>query len=313
MSPDPLAIHALGSDLNPYAYVGGSPMRFVDPLGLSSDCYDEAECEGGAPEQGNGSGNGGGNGNDDGNGYYSNGGAIPGGGVQQDNSKLETGGTTLAQQSVGVYIAPEKPNPVRPAQTAQGGGQGETPWYELEWCITGACSIAAHNKLLLLQQGHYSMPTWDEAMQRPPMIGGVAAEFAPVVEEALAGLADELGMADTAAVRGIRGAEGGGMATVRQLGTDGEVAANIVKNTDRIPSASGTAAYRIPDVLDHVAQVIGDVKNIGSLSYTSQLRDFASYAQTNGYQFQLWVRPTTELSGPLSAQVANGNILLRFF
>jgi RHS repeat-associated protein len=33
-SPDPLTIHGLGSDLNPYSFVGGSPFRFVDPVGL---------------------------------------------------------------------------------------------------------------------------------------------------------------------------------------------------------------------------------------------------------------------------------------
>lgn len=36
MSADPLTIHGLGSDLNPYAYVGGRVMTHVDPLGLAS-------------------------------------------------------------------------------------------------------------------------------------------------------------------------------------------------------------------------------------------------------------------------------------
>ena len=97
-----------------------------------------------------------------------------------------------------------------------------------------------------------------------------------------------------------------------QLGRAGEAAAGIVKNTDRIASASGTAAYRVPDVLNHSARVIGNVKNVGSLSYISQLRDFAAYALQNGYTFQLWVRPTTQLSGPLQQAVANGEIVLRF-
>lgn len=34
VSPDPLTIHALGADLNPYAYVSGSVYNQVDPLGL---------------------------------------------------------------------------------------------------------------------------------------------------------------------------------------------------------------------------------------------------------------------------------------
>lgn len=34
MSADPLTIHGIGSDLNPYAYVAGRVMTYVDPLGL---------------------------------------------------------------------------------------------------------------------------------------------------------------------------------------------------------------------------------------------------------------------------------------
>ncbi len=97
-----------------------------------------------------------------------------------------------------------------------------------------------------------------------------------------------------------------------QLGRAGEAAAGIIRNTERIASASGTAAYRVPDVLNHSARVIGEVKNVGSLSYTSQLRDFASYASGNGYRFELWVRPTTQLSGPLQQAVSSGDIMLRF-
>jgi hypothetical protein len=48
----------------------------------------------------------------------------------------------------------------------------------------------------------------------------------------------------------------------------------------------------------------------GSLSFTSQLRDFSSYAQTNGYTFQLTVRSLTLLSGPLQQAVSLGNITL---
>ena len=81
---------------------------------------------------------------------------------------------------------------------------------------------------------------------------------------------------------------GGELAAVRQLGNEGEAAAGILKNTLRIPSASGNASYRIPDVLDHAARLIGDVKNVARLSRTSQLRDYLAYAQTNHYEFHLW-------------------------
>jgi hypothetical protein len=104
----------------------------------------------------------------------------------------------------------------------------------------------------------------------------------------------------------------GGLQAAGQLGRAGEAAAGIVKNTERIASATGTAAYRVPDVLNHSARIIGDVKNVGSLSYTSQLRDFAAYASRNGYTYELWVRPTTQLSGPLQQAVSSGDIVLRF-
>jgi RHS repeat-associated protein len=38
-SADPLSIHALGGDINPYAYVSGRVMSVVDPLGLGGDEY----------------------------------------------------------------------------------------------------------------------------------------------------------------------------------------------------------------------------------------------------------------------------------
>ncbi|NOY57003.1 MAG: hypothetical protein GXP34_13610, partial [Actinobacteria bacterium] len=76
------------------------------------------------------------------------------------------------------------------------------------------------------------------------------------------------------------------------------------RNTDRIPSLSGTASYRIPDELN--AMVLGEVKNVGSLSYTNQLRDFAVYAQQEGLTFNLYVRGSTQLSGPLQTAVDVG-------
>ncbi|WP_353115078.1 putative toxin [Microbacterium sp.] len=99
-----------------------------------------------------------------------------------------------------------------------------------------------------------------------------------------------------------------GMSSVRAAGVDGEVAAGIVKNTTRIPSASRTAAYRIPDELN--GTTLGEVKNVSSLSYTSQLKDFQAYAQQNGLTFNLYVRGTTTLSGPLQKAVDSGYINL---
>ncbi|MCP4305632.1 MAG: hypothetical protein GY788_12275 [bacterium] len=104
---------------------------------------------------------------------------------------------------------------------------------------------------------------------------------------------------------------GDAMAGVRAAGSAGEQAAGIVKNTDRIPSLSGTASYRIPDELN--ATVLGEVKNVGYQAYTQQLRDFAAYAQQEGLTFNLYVRGgvnPTVLSGPLQTAVDEGVINL---
>jgi hypothetical protein len=82
----------------------------------------------------------------------------------------------------------------------------------------------------------------------------------------------------------------------QRLGQSGENATCPVKNTERIPSLTGTAKYRTPDTLDHVNGIIGDTKNVQYQAMTDQLRDDQYYAIVNGYEFQLTVRPDTILS-----------------
>lgn len=101
----------------------------------------------------------------------------------------------------------------------------------------------------------------------------------------------------------------GGINAVR-LGQAGEDAVRGAYNIgDKVPiSVAGRG--RIPDGL--TTSTLSEVKNTASLSYTQQLRDFAQYAQQTGRSFDLYVRPTTRLSGPLQREVANGSINLRF-
>lgn len=106
--------------------------------------------------------------------------------------------------------------------------------------------------------------------------------------------------------RAASGAADDSMAGVRATGIAGEQAAGIVKNTQRIPSLSGTANYRIPDEL--TATAIGEVKNVAHLSYTAQLKDFNLYAQQNGMAFNLYVRESTTFSSALRDEIAAGHI-----
>lgn len=104
------------------------------------------------------------------------------------------------------------------------------------------------------------------------------------------------------------------MAAVRATGKAGEAAADIVKNTERIPSKTGTASYRVPDILDKAKKEIGDVKNYtGKVSYTNQLKDIVAFATENKFQVILKVPQGATLTGPLQQLVNNGTIkLVRF-
>jgi hypothetical protein len=110
------------------------------------------------------------------------------------------------------------------------------------------------------------------------------------------------------AVEGVADAARGGAQAVRvgQAGEDAVRAANDIGPKVIIDVAGRT---RIPDGL--TPTVLSEVKNVQSLSYTQQLRDFAAYAQQTGRQFDLYVRPDTRLSGPLQDAVRRGDINLR--
>ena len=101
----------------------------------------------------------------------------------------------------------------------------------------------------------------------------------------------------------------GGAAAVR-VGQAGEAAVRGAFNIGEKAAIQVAGRTRIPDGL--TSTVLSEVKNVGSLSYTQQLRDFAQYAGQNGLRFDLYVRPSTQLSGPLSDAVQSGVINLRF-
>jgi RHS repeat-associated protein len=91
------------------------------------------------------------------------------------------------------------------------------------------------------------------------------------------------------------------------IGQQGEAASGITKNTQTI-IINGRA--RIPDEFDPAAGIIGEVKNVKYQYLSTQLKDDLSYAQTNGWQFNLYVNSSTRLSGPLQDLVDSGDINL---
>lgn len=100
-----------------------------------------------------------------------------------------------------------------------------------------------------------------------------------------------------------------GGADVVRVGQVGEAAVRGVAAIGPKVAIDIAGRARIPDGL--TGTVLTEVKNVGSLSYTQQLRDFAAHASANGLRFDLWVRPSTTLSEPLKQAVANGTINLR--
>lgn len=71
---------------------------------------------------------------------------------------------------------------------------------------------------------------------------------------------------------------------------------------------------RFPDEVNAAARTLSEVKNVKSLSYTKQLRDYSAWCQQNGYRFDLYVRPSTveNMSGPLKEAIEAGLIRLKF-
>ena len=96
--------------------------------------------------------------------------------------------------------------------------------------------------------------------------------------------------------------------TPGQLGLQGERAVGTIGPKTRIPSLSGTANYRIPDQLTKTT--LTEVKNVKSLSLTRQINDFHLYSVEKQLQFELYIRPTTTISGPLQNLVDKGFINL---
>ena len=97
------------------------------------------------------------------------------------------------------------------------------------------------------------------------------------------------------------------MSGVRALGVAGEEAVGVGGSKLRIPSLTGTAKYRIPDRL--TSTTLEEVKNVKSLSFTRQLKDFHLYSQQKSLQMILHTRQGTTLSGPLQKLIDNGSII----
>ena len=101
-----------------------------------------------------------------------------------------------------------------------------------------------------------------------------------------------------------------GTQLARRLGREGEDAAQIVKNTQRIESLSGRTTYRIPDAL--TKRTLTEVKNVKYLHFSTQLRDSLHYSIMTNRQMILKTRSDTVLSKDLLRAIQAGWINLEF-
>ena len=123
------------------------------------------------------------------------------------------------------------------------------------------------------------------------------------------GGAAAVGTVSTAITTAISSGAGQKVASTPQaIGKAGEIASGIIKNTETIIMNNHD---RIPDMYDGLAKIMGEVKNVANLSYTSQLRDYFSYAVNNGFTMNLWIRQTTVLSKPLINAITQNDVIIR--
>ncbi len=99
------------------------------------------------------------------------------------------------------------------------------------------------------------------------------------------------------------------------LGRIGERALGIFNEAkEKIDSLTGTAKFRVPDLLDKAGRQLIDSKNVARLSMSDQLRDYLAFAQQKGYQVIIQIRPgdETHLSKTLKAFVDSGLIRVTY-
>ena len=101
-----------------------------------------------------------------------------------------------------------------------------------------------------------------------------------------------------------------GTALARQLGIEGETAVRAAYDIGEKTAVRIGGRLRYPDGLTN--GVLSEVKNVKSLSFSQQLRDYANFAQQSGRRFDLFVRPTSQLSGPLQEAIQAGLINVRW-
>jgi restriction endonuclease fold toxin 7 of polymorphic toxin system len=87
------------------------------------------------------------------------------------------------------------------------------------------------------------------------------------------------------------------------------ISRNPHKTKQRIPSRTGTAAYRIPD--DQNAEKIEEVKNVKEFKVTNQINDFVANARETSRQFIVKVREMTTINVKTQEYIDENGIIVQ--
>jgi len=90
------------------------------------------------------------------------------------------------------------------------------------------------------------------------------------------------------------------------IGRDGEAAVRAKVDIGAKEKITVNGRVRIPDGITR--STLSEVKNVGKLNFTQQLRDYIDIAISRGLRFDLFDRPTTQRSGPLQRAIEDGLI-----
>ena len=97
----------------------------------------------------------------------------------------------------------------------------------------------------------------------------------------------------------------------RDLGLAFEKLAGIEGPKRAVETALGTATRRFPDQIAPLERTIREVKSSANVYHTKQLRDYAAIAQRMGYSFELIVKESARVSGPLQNAIEEGLVTLK--
>lgn len=94
-----------------------------------------------------------------------------------------------------------------------------------------------------------------------------------------------------------------------EFGRLGEKYARVNYSKRRIPSLTGTAKYRVPNILSETELI--EVKNVKYQQLTNQIKDFIAFCHVSNRNFIIYLKDDARLSASLAELAEKGHIRIR--